>query len=275
MTDEQAGQGPGGETRPDADETFTLTPDGRPERMPTTARRVALASVVVTALCAGGVALFGGAAPAHHTKVVSADPTATPPYTADLGTPPPWPAADPKAPSLPGFTETFTDAGANSSSPPPGGKPGQGASSDDGGAGGGTGGGKPPATTHHAGTTHSSGSGSSGASTGHAAPPPKPSGPVKVHGQVTCSSGKSVEGVWVEAAKGKGFSPWKGLGNGSTSDYWYTLPTSESYSLHVGCGGTTSSWAVSTQTPTVGGTDNSFYCIDVAGQSGYGTCYRR
>jgi hypothetical protein len=98
---------------------------------------------------------------------------------------------------------------------------------------------------------------------------------VKVSGQVSCVSGKSVKGVWVQAAKGSGYSPWKGLGNGSTSDYWYTLPVHESYSLHVGCGGTTASWAVSDSTPVVGGTHNSFDCVDVPGQSGYGTCRLR
>ena len=63
-----------------------------------------------------------------------------------------------------------------------------------------------------------------------------------------------------------------GLGNGSTSNYWYNLPTTEHYSLHVGCGGTQAAWAVSDTTPSVGPTHNSFNCIDVAGESGFGTC---
>jgi len=98
---------------------------------------------------------------------------------------------------------------------------------------------------------------------------------VGVTGQISCVSGKSVEGVWVSASQGSGYAPWKGLGNGSTSDYWYTLPVSESYSLHVGCGGTTSSWAVATYSPTVGGTHNSFNCYDVSGRADYGTCVAR
>jgi hypothetical protein len=76
----------------------------------------------------------------------------------------------------------------------------------------------------------------------------------------------------VVAAKGAGWSPWKGTGNGGTAAYWYTLPVSEPYALHVGCGGTPSSWAVATATPTVSGADNSFACQDVSGQAGYGTC---
>jgi hypothetical protein len=108
------------------------------------------------------------------------------------------------------------------------------------------------------------------------APAPAPTTTaVKIGGQVSCTSGRSVEGVWVQAAKGSGFAPWKGLGNGSTSDYWYTLPVSEPYSLHVGCGGTQANWGVALYSPTVGGTHNSFNCIDVAGRPGYGTCVKR
>jgi hypothetical protein len=97
----------------------------------------------------------------------------------------------------------------------------------------------------------------------------------KVTGQVSCESGKSVEGVWVQASDGPGYASWKGLGNGSTSDWWFTLPKDESYSLHVGCGGSTSSWAVATYSPTVTGAQNSFNCYDVAGEANYGTCVSR
>jgi hypothetical protein len=85
-------------------------------------------------------------------------------------------------------------------------------------------------------------------------------------------SGNSVEGVWVQASDGAGWAPWQGLGNGSTSNWWYTLPENEAYSLHVGCGGTPASWAVAVYTPTVTGSQNSFNCYDVAGQANYGTC---
>jgi hypothetical protein len=124
----------------------------------------------------------------------------------------------------------------------------------------------------------------SSGSTGKTAAPPPAAPPaattpastvVEVSGQVSCTSGNSVEGVWVSALSGSGYSPWKGLGNGSTSDYWYNLPTSESYSLHVGCGGTQANWGVADYGPVVSGTHNSFNCIDVAGASGYGTCVVR
>jgi hypothetical protein len=97
----------------------------------------------------------------------------------------------------------------------------------------------------------------------------------KVTGQVSCESGNSVEGVWVQAGDGPGYASWKGLGNGSTSDWWFTLPKDEPYSLHVGCGGSTSSWAVATYSPTVTGAQNSFNCYDVSGEANYGTCVSR
>lgn len=99
--------------------------------------------------------------------------------------------------------------------------------------------------------------------------------PLAISGEVSCVSGHSVEGVWVQAARGSAFAPWRGLGNGSTSEWWFTLPRSEPYALHVGCGGTTASWEVADYSPTVSGAHNSFNCIDVRGESGYGTCRLR
>jgi hypothetical protein len=96
-----------------------------------------------------------------------------------------------------------------------------------------------------------------------------------VTGQVTCESGQSVEGVWVSAAAGSAYASWQALGNGSTSDWWFTLPQEESYSLHVGCGGSPPSWAVATYTATVSGPHNSFNCQDSPGASGYGQCETR
>jgi len=128
--------------------------------------------------------------------------------------------------------------------------------------------------TASAGPTPSSSRASSVPSKG--SPPsatPSP-GPFAISGQIACLSGNSVEGVWVAAAKGAGYSPWQGHGSGSTTTFSfnYTLPLSEAYSLHVGCGGTTASWAVACDSVTVTSAENSFVCDDVAGQAGYGTC---
>jgi hypothetical protein len=108
------------------------------------------------------------------------------------------------------------------------------------------------------------------------APPPPPTSKAptsyQVSGTVSCVSGHSVAGVWVQAAQGSGYSPWQGIGNGSTSRYWYTLPSTMPFSLHVGCGGTTASWGVSLTTPQAPGPVANFTCHDVSGQAEYGTC---
>jgi hypothetical protein len=106
------------------------------------------------------------------------------------------------------------------------------------------------------------------------APPPTSKAPVsyQISGTVSCVSGHSVEGVWVQAAQGSSYSPWQGIGNGSTSRYWYTLPSTMSFSLHVGCGGTTASWGISLSTPLVPGPVANFTCHDVATQAEYGAC---
>ena len=108
-----------------------------------------------------------------------------------------------------------------------------------------------------------------------AAPPPSPSPtPVGIAGELTCTSGQSIEGVWVSALVGSGYAPWQGT-SANTAHYWYKLPQSESWSLHVGCGGTQQYWAVAAYSDVVTGTQVSFTCYDVAGQPNYGTCSRQ
>jgi hypothetical protein len=102
--------------------------------------------------------------------------------------------------------------------------------------------------------------------------PVQSSGSYEITGQVTCMSGNSVEGVWVQAAEGKGWASWMKLGNGSTSDWWLKLPENESYTLAVGCGGSPENWAVTAHTPWVNGGHNSFNCFDVPGGQDYGQC---
>jgi hypothetical protein len=137
----------------------------------------------------------------------------------------------------------------------------------------------PVAVTTH---TASGTGGSAPSAAGHSDPPParKPAPrKVEVGGKVTCLSGHSVEGVWVQARVDSGYAAWQGVtiagkAFGSTSKWWWRLPAGESYSLHVGCGGTQASWAVAADTPVVTGTSNSFECIDLPSQAGYGTCDR-
>ena len=142
----------------------------------------------------------------------------------------------------------------------------------------------PPAGEDQAGgkqqdTNPGSGTGSGTGNSAHTPPPAAPPAkttppapkPVNIGGQLTCSSGKSIEGVWVSTTNGSGYAPWQGLGN-NVSKFWYTLPESEPYSVHVGCGGTQQYWAVACYGPQVTNPSDSFECFDVDGASGYETC---
>ena len=88
---------------------------------------------------------------------------------------------------------------------------------------------------------------------GGVAPPASAAGTVDiaVTGSVQCTSGKPVEGVWVNSSGGG--SGWAGHLTGRDATVWYfrypaahgtfsTTPGS-TISIHVGCGGTTGQWA--------------------------------
>ena len=105
--------------------------------------------------------------------------------------------------------------------------------------------------------------------------PPSQSGgtATKISGSIQCQS-KSVEGVWIQAANnGSGWAPWvSSAANPQFATYSYTLPYGGEYSVHVGCGGTTSSWAVAEYSSFYGGTVNSFYCYDESSSTLYTYC---
>jgi hypothetical protein len=103
------------------------------------------------------------------------------------------------------------------------------------------------------------------------------SGPFHITGQLLCESGHAVVGVWVQTANpaDSRYAAWKGVGDGSTADWWTDLPKDESYHLNVGCGGTPSSWGTSNQTGNYSGGHNSFNCDDVSGDPNYEKCTHR
>lgn len=104
---------------------------------------------------------------------------------------------------------------------------------------------------------------------------PTPPTSYKVTGQLSCSSGNAVEGVWVQANDGADWASWKPLSGGSVADWWLTLPEDESYSLNVGCGGSPENWKVSVSSPTVTGQHNSFNCYDQPDGPHYRDCLLR
>jgi hypothetical protein len=149
------------------------------------------------------------------------------------------------------------------------------------GGGGGTGSGAATSTST---VGHSSGATQDGGSVNSAPPPvgtttssPTSSGPLEITGQLLCESGHAVVGVWVQtdSAATSQYAAWKGIGDGSTADWWASLPKDMPYHLAVGCGGTPSSWGTSNRTQTFSGGHNSFNCDDISGSAGYETCTHR
>lgn len=210
------------------------------------------------------VAVFGGSSPSHKPGVgVAAATGGSSPYATDAGggySQPPsftWSARSGQ-PSAPTPTSPSSSSGsAPVTSPPPTG-PASGPSQP-------TSVPAPPKSPHQP-----------PASSPTSAAPPAPTSSAatsyQISGTVSCLSGHSVEGVWVQAAQGSGYSPWQGIGNGSTSRYWYTLPSTMAFSLHVGCGGTQDSWAVALTAPDTQGPVANFTCHDISGQADYGKC---
>jgi hypothetical protein len=95
----------------------------------------------------------------------------------------------------------------------------------------------------------------------------------RISGQVTCLSGAPVVGVWVVAASGgSGWASYSYEGAGWYR-YSFTLPRGGSYSLHVGCGGSTSRWAMTAQTPYATNTSGTPICDDIRGSDEDGLSY--
>lgn len=91
-----------------------------------------------------------------------------------------------------------------------------------------------------------------------------------VSGVVVCASGQQVVGVWVDSpAGGSGFANFsRQPGAPHVAQYSRTVTAGGSVSLHVGCGGTPSSWRGDNWTPRIaigGGRTVNTVCNDAAG----------
>jgi len=113
----------------------------------------------------------------------------------------------------------------------------------------------------------------------HTSPPPAAAPPpaneaVTVSGFIECQS-QGVEGVWIQAANGdSGWAPWvSSAANPGYATYQYTLDSGGQYAVHVGCGGTPSSWAVATYSDYFSGPANDFFCYN-SGGADYTYCAR-
>ena len=90
-----------------------------------------------------------------------------------------------------------------------------------------------------------------------------PAGASVRSGNVHCyADHQNVVGVWVEVSGGgSGWAQWSG-NTASSSTWWkYDVPAGRSYRLHVGCGGTRSSWASNTKCAWTTKTSSSNWTI--------------
>ncbi len=96
---------------------------------------------------------------------------------------------------------------------------------------------------------------------------------------ITCDSGKPVvDGLWVQADAGAGTATK--VVSGGVTTWRRTLPRSEYYTMHIGCGTDAnrdwepvlSDGSRGLHTEWVTGTYHAFACHDVQGASGYGKC---
>jgi hypothetical protein len=100
--------------------------------------------------------------------------------------------------------------------------------------------------------------------------------PVVLQGQVTCRSGASVAGVWIQTETGtnSGWASTRPTGS-DAAGYEYVVPANAKYSVHVGCGGTRAKWANEDRSAFFTPSGRSFVCDDhpVPGAARpYGTC---
>lgn len=86
----------------------------------------------------------------------------------------------------------------------------------------------------------------------------------KVYGSVECGSGHNIEGLWVAASSGtSGWAIMNYPGNTHYNISWsYTLSSGNSYSVHVGCGGTPGNWAVTSTSEIYSGNSYNLICHD-------------
>ena len=78
--------------------------------------------------------------------------------------------------------------------------------------------------------------------------------------------------VGAGGSTGSGWATLIPADGSSEAEYEFKLPTSESYSLHVGCGGTAASWGIAVYSPFEEPPSNSFECHDIPGGTDYKSC---
>lgn len=100
--------------------------------------------------------------------------------------------------------------------------------------------------------------------------------PAAVKGVLSCLSGAPILGVWVQAVQdgkpGSGFASYQLTADGKHTQYWFTLPESQTYDLSVGCGGTQKHWAVTAKVDSLTSPSATFECDDESADADFQTC---
>jgi hypothetical protein len=105
----------------------------------------------------------------------------------------------------------------------------------------------------------------------HKTAPPAPA-TITATGHVTCLSGAAVEGVWVVGRSGgSGWATWQASAQTASFASFSRQISNGDWEVHVGCGGSPSTWKVATYSGWVSGT-SGFTCDDISGQGQYGQC---
>jgi hypothetical protein len=81
-------------------------------------------------------------------------------------------------------------------------------------------------------------------------------------GQVRCGNNQPVEGVWVDSGSGSGWASTVPPSNVSTSVSFNRSIEQDTYTVHVGCNGSPSRWAISdfSNTEAIADTPVGFVC---------------
>jgi hypothetical protein len=95
--------------------------------------------------------------------------------------------------------------------------------------------------------------------------------PRDIAGTVTCGSGATVVGVWVEGFRGgSGFAAL--TGTGPVARFAYHLPDGGPYQVRVGCGGTPGDWRATDVSAYLDDDGRALHCEDAREPGRDGAC---
>jgi hypothetical protein len=95
-----------------------------------------------------------------------------------------------------------------------------------------------------------------------------------VSGTVSCTSGRSVVGVYIDEITNTGFfASWNvSPGSRSVAVYQGEIPMGMTYQVHVGCGGTPGAWLLDLHSEYTTELRQTLRCQDIPRQPGYEMC---